>query len=40
MQIEYATLYEDALMEMTAQGQDKPRTVDVFRIGIFEPAGK
>jgi hypothetical protein len=35
-QIEYATLYEDVLGEMTL-GQDPPRTVSVFRSGIFEP---
>lgn len=36
-QIEYATLYEDVLGEMTL-GQDAPRTVSVFRSGILEPA--
>jgi hypothetical protein len=35
-QIEYATLYEDVLGEMTF-GQNPPRTVSVFRSGIFEP---
>jgi len=36
-QIEYATLQEDVLAEMTLAGQDAPRTVSVFRSGIFEP---
>jgi hypothetical protein len=35
-QIEYATLYEDVLGEMTL-GQEPPRTISVFRSGIFEP---
>jgi hypothetical protein len=35
-QIEYATLYEDVLGELKL-GQDSPRTVSVFRTGIFEP---
>lgn len=36
-QIEYATLQEDVLGEMTLAGQTAPRTVSVFRSGIFEP---
>jgi hypothetical protein len=36
-QIEYATLYEDMLGEMTLTGQDRPQVVSVFRSGIFEP---
>jgi hypothetical protein len=36
-QIEYATLYEDVLGEMKIAGQDAPRTISVFRSGIFEP---
>ena len=36
--IEYATLYEDVIGEMTFQGQDKPQTISVFRIGVFEPS--
>jgi hypothetical protein len=35
-QIEYATLHEDVLGEMKL-GQDPPRTISVFRSGIFEP---
>ena len=35
-QIEYATLYEDVLGELKL-GQDLPRTISVFRSGIFEP---
>ena len=36
-QIEYATLYEDVLGEMSLTGQDKPQVVSVFRSGILEP---
>ena len=36
-QIEYATLYEDVLGEMSVTGQDRPQVVSVFRSGIFEP---
>jgi len=36
-QIEYATLYEDVLGEMSLTGADTPRVVSVFRSGIFEP---
>jgi hypothetical protein len=36
-QIEYATLQEDVLGEMTLAGQNAPRTISVFRTGIFEP---
>jgi hypothetical protein len=36
-QIEYATLHEDVLGEMTLAGQDAPQTISVFRSGIFEP---
>jgi hypothetical protein len=36
-QIEYATLQEDVLGEMALAGQDTPRTISVFRNGIFEP---
>jgi hypothetical protein len=36
-QIEYATLQEDVLGEMALTGQDKPRTISVFRSGVFEP---
>jgi hypothetical protein len=35
-QIEYATLYEDVLGELKL-GPDPPRTISVFRSGIFEP---
>ena len=35
--IEYATLYEDVLGELELQGQEKPVTINVFRIGTFEP---
>jgi len=37
-QIEYATLYEDVLGEMTLTGQDTPQVVSVFRSGTFEPS--
>ena len=36
-QIEYATLQEDVLGEMTLPGQDAAQTVSIFRNGIFEP---
>lgn len=36
-QIEYATLREDVLGEMTLAGQAAPQTISVFRNGIFEP---
>jgi len=36
-QIEYATLYEDVLGEMSLTGQDAPQVLSVFRSGIFEP---
>jgi hypothetical protein len=36
-QIEYATLHEDVLGEMKLAGQDAPRTISVFRSGIFQP---
>jgi hypothetical protein len=38
--IEYATLYESVLGELALQGQEKPMTVNVFRIGRFEPVEK
>lgn len=38
--IEYATLYEDVLGELKVQSLEKPMTVNVFRIGTFEPVGK
>ena len=36
-QIEYATLQEDVLGEMKLAGESAPRTISVFRNGIFEP---
>jgi hypothetical protein len=39
-QIEYATLYEEVLGELTLPGQDKPMTISVVRMGVFEPAGQ
>lgn len=36
-QIEYATLQEDVLGEMTLAGQDAAQVVSVFRAGVFEP---
>jgi len=36
-QIEYATLDEDVLGELTLAGQGAPRTISVLRSGIFEP---
>lgn len=38
-QIEYATLYENVLGEMTLPGQDGPQPLSVFRSGVFEPLG-
>jgi hypothetical protein len=37
-QIEYATLYEEVLGELTMPGQEKPMTLSVVRVGVFEPA--
>jgi hypothetical protein len=39
-QIEYATLFEDVLGEMTLAGQAAPRTINVFRSGVFEPVAR
>ena len=36
-QIEFATLQEDVLGDMKLAGQDAPRTISVFRSGVFEP---
>jgi hypothetical protein len=36
-QIEYATLQEDVLGDLTLAGQGGPRTISVFRSGRFEP---
>ena len=36
-QIEYATLNEDVLGELKLAGEAAPRTISVFRSGIFEP---
>ena len=36
-QIEYATLDEDVLGELTVNGQGGPRTISVLRSGVFEP---
>lgn len=36
-QVEYATLREDVLGEMTLGGQEAAQTVSVFRTGVFEP---
>ena len=36
-QIEYATLHEDVLGELKLTGQDAPRTISIFRSGVFEP---
>jgi len=38
--IEYATLYEEVLGELTLPGQDKPMPMSVIRIGVFEPVTK
>ena len=38
-QIEYATLYEDVLGEMTL-GQGSPQLIDVFRSGVLEPVAQ
>jgi len=39
-QIEYATLYEEVIGELTMQGQDKPMNISVVREGVFEPASQ
>ncbi|MBP1624754.1 MAG: hypothetical protein H6Q07_2774, partial [Acidobacteria bacterium] len=39
-QIEYATLYEDVLGEITFPGMDSPKVIDVFRSGVFQPLAK
>lgn len=39
-QIEYTTLYEEVLGELTLPGLGKPMTINVFRIGRFEPVAK
>lgn len=39
-QVEYATLYEEVLAEMTLPGQDKPQLIDVFRSGVLEPVAR
>ena len=39
-QVEYATLYENVLGEMTIAGQGTPQPVSVFRAGMLEPVGK
>ncbi len=39
-QIVYATLYEEVLGELTLPGQDKPMTISVVRVGVFEPTGR
>jgi len=38
-QIEYATLQEVVVGELKLPGQDAPQTIDIFRIGAFEPLG-
>ena len=38
--IEYATLFEDVLGELSLQGQEKPQIVNAFRTGVFEPIEK
>jgi hypothetical protein len=38
--IEYATLYEDVLGELSLEGREKPQIVSILRIGVFEPVGK
>ncbi|MGA2186297.1 MAG: hypothetical protein ABSH47_25055 [Bryobacteraceae bacterium] len=39
-QIEYATLYEEVLGELTMPGMEKPMTISVVRVGVLEPAGQ
>lgn len=39
-QVEYATLYEDVLGEMTLAGQPAAQIVDVFRSGVLEPVAQ
>lgn len=38
--IDYGTLYEGLVGEMSLQGPEKPQVVNVFRMGVFEPVGK
>jgi hypothetical protein len=39
-QIEYATLYENVLGEMTLAGQSTPQILDVFRSGALQPRAR
>jgi hypothetical protein len=39
-QIEYATLYEDVAGELRLPGAAAEQLIDVFRSGVFEPAGR
>jgi hypothetical protein len=38
--IEYGTLFEGVVGEMTVQGQETPQVVNIFRMGVFEPVEK
>jgi hypothetical protein len=38
-QIEYATIYESVAGEMKLAGQEVPSPVNIFRMGVFQPAG-
>jgi hypothetical protein len=38
--IEYGTLYEGLVGEMSLEGHERPHVVNVFRIGVFEPVEK
>lgn len=38
--IEYGTLYESVVGELSMQGQESNRVVNIFRIGVFEPRGQ
>ena len=39
-QIEYATLYEEVIGELTFTNQQKPMNIAVVRVGVFEPVGQ
>jgi len=38
--VEYGTLFEDVLAEMTLPGQTSPMMINIFRTATFEPLGK
>jgi hypothetical protein len=38
--IEYATIYETVVGELSLEGPEKPRIVNILRTGVFEPVEK